>query len=183
MTISWKSVFLMCTNKTSTNLGCNNSFFTHLVEEHSHVVPFWRIVHQWELVIKEYVSRELLSNIKECLIKLLYNKNTKKLTTLRELIDKLIDFVDFTDNFEENDCGAYIRACGTRWIEHLVKVIQRAINKFGVHLTDLKNFVKNGKKWKNGWIFWLCQQMARLLIPTWDGTLFCTCWCNWNNFY
>ena len=86
-------------------------------------------------MIKEHVRRELLSNIEECLMKLLYNENTKKLRTLIELTDKLIGFVDFTDNFVEDDCGASIRACGTRWIEHLVKVIQRAINKFGVHLT------------------------------------------------
>ena len=29
-----------------TSIGCNDSLFTSLIEEHSHLIPFWCIVHQ-----------------------------------------------------------------------------------------------------------------------------------------
>lgn len=72
-----------------------------------------------------------------------------------------------------DNCVTPIRVCGTRWIGHLVKVSERAINKFGICLTDLKNFNKKGKKSKtkirNSWLW---QQMVRSSITTMDGALF-----------
>ena len=35
----------VCTDRALTNIGCNNSLFTHLVEEHSHFIPFWYIIY------------------------------------------------------------------------------------------------------------------------------------------
>ena len=74
----------------------------------------------------------------------LYNKSTK-LRSLKELVDELDDLVVLTDNIIENDSAALIRACGTRWIGHAVKALQRRINKFRIYLTDLKNFGKMEK--------------------------------------
>ena len=42
----------------------------------------------------------------------LYNKNIKKLRSLKELIDELDSLVDLTDNFIEDDGMPPIRACG-----------------------------------------------------------------------
>ena len=70
-----------------------------------------------------------------------------KLRSLKELIDELDDLVDLTD-FIEDDHVAPIRICGTRWIGYLVKMLQRAINKFVIYLTDLKNFSIRVKKQK-----------------------------------
>ena len=126
-------------------------------------------------MIKEPFGKGLLNEIKECLMKLcyLYNKSSKKLGSLKELIDELNNFVDLTDNFIEVDREAPIKACGIRWTGHLVKVLQRTFNKFGIYLTDLKNFggkeIKSRNKGRN---FWLCQQMVILPIPTWGEILF-----------
>ena len=79
----------------------------------------------------------------------LYNKSTKKLSSLKQLIDELDDLVDLTENFIEDDGAAPMKACGTRWIEHLVKALQLTTNKFEIYLTDLKNFGKKDIKSKN----------------------------------
>lgn len=65
----------------------------------------------------------MLNDIKECLMKLhfLYNKSTKKLRSLKELMDELNGLVDLTDNFTEDNGVAPIKASGTKWIRHLVK--------------------------------------------------------------
>ena len=103
----------------------------------------------------------------------LYNKNTKKLRSLKQLIDQLDDLVDVTDNFIEMVVWHLPEHVGQNWLGIFVKSLQRAINKFGVYLTDLKIVGKIEIKSKNkGRNFWLCQQMVRLLIPTWDGILF-----------
>ena len=101
--------------------------------------------HQLELVIRESVSKALLNDIKECLIKLyyLYNKSKKS----KKPKDELDCFVDVTDDLPEEDGGAPIRVCGTRQIWHFVKVLRSAINRLGIYLTNLENF---GKKGKNG---------------------------------
>ena len=49
-------------------IGCNDSMFAPLVEEHSHPIPFLRIIHQLELAKKESIGKGLLNHIKECLM-------------------------------------------------------------------------------------------------------------------
>lgn len=56
--------------------------------------------------------------------------------------------MDLTGDFIENDAVAPIAAFGTRWVGHLVKVLQRAIKKLGIYLQDLEDFGKKGKKAK-----------------------------------
>ena len=127
---AWVTIFLrklisMWKNRVSMNIGCNDNLFTCLVGEHSHLVPFWCIVHQLELAMEGSIAKGLLNDIKECLKKLyhLYNKSTKKLRSLREPINELGDFVDLTDNFIKSDGVAPLRSFGTRWIAHLIVCI------------------------------------------------------------
>lgn len=56
--------------------------------------------------------------------------------------------MDLTGNFIEKDGVAPITAFGTRWVGHLVKVLQRAIKRLGIYLQDLEDFGKKGKKAK-----------------------------------
>ena len=60
-----KKFILICTDGASANIGCNDSLFTRLAEEHSHLIPFWCIVHQLELAIKDSIGDGLLHDIKE----------------------------------------------------------------------------------------------------------------------
>ena len=71
----------ICTDSATTNVGCNDTFFTGLVENHLHYIPLWCTFHQLQLAIKESAVTVLLNDIKECLMKLhyLYKKSTKKL--------------------------------------------------------------------------------------------------------
>ena len=143
-----KKFISICTDGASANIGCNDSLFTRLAEEHPHLIPFWCIDHPLELVIKDSIGDGLLHDIKECLLKLyyLYNKSTKKLQSLKELISELDGLLDLNDNPIGDDGVAPIKACGTRWIGHLVNALQRAINKFGTYLKDIENVAKTEKK-------------------------------------
>ena len=143
-----KKFISICTDRASANIGCNDSLFTRLAEKHPYLIPFWCIIHQLELAIKDSIDDGLLHDIKECLLKLyyLYNKSTKKLRSLKELISELDGLLDLNDNPIGDDGVAPIKACGTRWIGHLVNALQRAINKFGIYLKDIENRVKTEKK-------------------------------------
>ena len=46
----------------------------------------------------------------------LYKKGTKKLRSLKELVDELGSLVHLTYNFIEDNVVPAVRACGTRWI-------------------------------------------------------------------
>ena len=60
-----KKFISICTDGASANIGCNDSLFTRLAEEHPHLIPFWCIVHQLELAIKDSIGDGLLHDIKE----------------------------------------------------------------------------------------------------------------------
>ena len=135
----------ICTDGASTNIGCNNSLYAQLLEDYPHLLSFWRICHSLELAIKDAIGNGLLSDIKECLLRLyyLYNKSSKKLRSLEELIKDLEGLIALQDSCIEDEGILPMKACGTRWIGHLVNALQRAINKFGVYLKDLDNMAKD----------------------------------------
>ena len=135
----------ICTDGASTNIGCNNSLYAQLLEDYPHLLSFWCICHRLELAIKDAIGNGLLSDIKECLLRLyyLYNKRSKKLRSLEELIKDLEGQIALQDSCIEDEGIAPMKACGTRWIGHLVNALQRAINKFGVYLKDLDNMAKD----------------------------------------
>ena len=111
---------------------------------------------------------------KECLMKLfyLYNKSTKKVRSLKELIDEFDGLMDLTDNFIEYDCVAPIRVYRTRLTEYFVKALQLVISKFEIYLTYIENFGKKGKKAETKSEVFGCQQIVKLSIHTRDGILF-----------
>ena len=156
MTMCWKSSFSICTYKSSINIGCNNSLFARLVEEHLDLIPLWCIIQQLELTIKESIGKGLLNDIKECWMKLycLCNKITKKFRSLQELADELDGLMDLTDNIFENSSVTLIRTCGARWIGHLVKELQRAVNIFEVYYS--KTSIKREKSENKDKMFWQC---------------------------
>ena len=83
--------------------------------------------HQLELAIKDSIGAGLLNDIKECLMKLyyLYEESSTKLRSLNQLVKDLDGLVDLVDNPTEDNGVAPIKACGTRWIGHLVNALQR----------------------------------------------------------
>ena len=113
-----KNVISIWTGGVSTNKGCNDSLFTCFPEEHLYIIIFWCIIDQLELAKRESVVKGSLNDIKKYLMKLyyLYKKGTKKLRSLKELVDELGSLVHLTYNFIEDNVVPAIRACGTRWI-------------------------------------------------------------------
>lgn len=55
-----------------------------------------------------------------------------------------------TENSIKDDYVTPIRACGAKWIEHLVEAVQN----IGIYLTDFENFGKKEKKAKVTTEFW-----------------------------
>lgn len=103
-----KKFISICTDGASTNIGRNDSLYTRLAEENPHLISFWCIVHKLELAIKDSIGDGLLHDIKECLLKLyyLYNKSTKKLRSLKEIISDLDGLLDLSDSPIEDDGAA-----------------------------------------------------------------------------
>ena len=60
----FKRFISICTDGASTNIGCNDSSYTHLLIEHPHLIAFWCVCHQLELSIKDSVGAGLLNDIK-----------------------------------------------------------------------------------------------------------------------
>ena len=99
------------------------------------------------MVIKNSIGDGLLGDIKECPLKLyyLYNKSSKKLRSLKELISELEGVIGLNDNFIDDGGIAPTKSFGTRLVGRLVNALQRAINKFGIYLKVLEN-LSNGEK-------------------------------------
>ena len=116
-------------------------------EDYPHLMSFWCLCHRLELSIKDSIRHGLLSDIKQCLLQLffLYNNSPNKLRSLQELTVELEGSSELDDNYIEDGGITPLKACGTRWIGHLVKSLQRAINKFGVYL---KRYREPGKRRK-----------------------------------
>ena len=105
-------------------------------------------------VTGEIFTRETFENfenfgqIRESLSSLLrlyylYNKSSKNLRSLEDLITELGGLIERHDSYIEDQVVAPMKACGTRWIGHLVNALQRAINKFGVYLNDLEKMAND----------------------------------------
>ena len=73
----------------------------------------------------------------------MYNKSSKNLRSLEDLITELGGLIERHDSYIEDQVVAPMKACGTRWIGHLVNALQRAINKFGVYLKDLEKMAND----------------------------------------
>ena len=68
----------------------------------------------------------------------LYEKSCKKLQELKEVAEEM------SATFEFDETGVKpIRACGTRWIDHKTKAMQRVVGKFGVYMGQIESVTSN----------------------------------------
>ena len=86
-----------------------------------------------------------MEQIKECILRMyyLYNKRSKKLRSLEDLFTELEGLIELHDSYSEGQGVAPMKACGTRWIGHLVNALQQAVNNFRVYLKDLEKMVND----------------------------------------
>ena len=94
------------------------------------------MAHRLELAIKEGLGGTKFDDINEMLLNiyLLYEKSSKKLSQLGELVEKLKDLYEFTSGGIKPK-----RSCGTRWIAHKISAMKVLIDKWGVYMQHLKD--------------------------------------------
>ena len=92
---------------------------TEMLKKSPWLVFIWSMAHRLELAIKEGLGGTKFDDINEMLLNiyLLYEKSSKKLSQLGELVEKLKDLYE------------YKRSCGTRWIAHTISAMKVLIDK------------------------------------------------------
>ena len=89
----------------------------------------WCLAHRLELAIKDALKTTSFTLIDEMLLRLylLYEKSPKKCRELEEIMTHLKECLSDTS----------VRACGSRWISHMVGAMKRVISKYGVYTNHL----------------------------------------------
>ena len=96
----------------------------------------WCLAHRLELAIKDALKTTSFTLIDEMLLRLylLYEKSPKKCWELEEIMTHLKECLSDTSG----DGGVKpVRACGSRWISHMVGAMKRVISKYGVYTNHL----------------------------------------------
>ena len=100
----------------------------------------WCYAHQLELACKDAFASPLCSAILEMLLRLyyLYEKSPKKSRELSAIAE------DLKEVFELPKGGNLpIRSCGTRWINHKRKALQRVVDRYGAYLHHLTTLTED----------------------------------------
>ena len=115
----------MGTDGASANIA--NRDLKGLVEkELDHIFLMWCLAHRIELAIKDALKSTCFKLIDEMLLRLyyLYEKSSKKLRQLEEIIADLSGYLTF-----EGGGTKPIRASGTRWVGHKLSAMKRVLSK------------------------------------------------------
>ena len=100
----------------------------------------WCYAHRLELACKDAFSSSLFSSIQEMLLRLyyLYEKSAKK---SRELEGIVSDLEQAFNLVKVGNCP--IRSCGTRWITHRRKALQRVVDRYGAYIAHLSTLAED----------------------------------------
>ena len=99
----------------------------------------WCYAHRLELACKVAFTSSLFSSVQEMLLCLyyLYEKSSKKFSDLACIVD-LKQVFDLTQGGSRP-----IRSCGTRWITHKRKALQRVLDRYGAYIAHLSTLVED----------------------------------------
>ena len=100
----------------------------------------WCYAHRLELACKDAFSSSIFSSVQEMLLSLyyLYEKSSKKFRDLACIVEDLKQVFDLTQGGSR-----LIRSCGTRWITHKRKALQRVLDRYGAYIAHLSTLVED----------------------------------------
>lgn len=100
----------------------------------------WCYAHRIELACKDAFSSSLFSSIQEMLLRLyyIYEKSAKKSRELENIVTDLGEAFDLVKGGNRP-----IRSCGTRWITHKRRALQRVVDRYGAYIAHLSTLVED----------------------------------------
>ena len=141
----WDKLVYLSADGASVNSGKESGLIAQIQAEHDWVLFVWCFSHRLELALKDALS-DFTAPVDESLMHLyyVYHKSSKKLRKLRSLFDEIKgDFEMYGEGVKP------LKATGTRWIDHRIRAMSRLVDKFGLYVRHLKEFIAAEKKFEN----------------------------------
>ena len=125
----------------SVNSGIKSGMIALFREEYEWVSFIWCFSHRLELAVKDAL-KEYIDPVEETLRHFYYlcQKSSKKHRELKNLYKLL------KNQYEMFGAGVKpVKATGTRWIDHKLKVMERVVNKYGLYCQHLQHLIPETK--------------------------------------
>ena len=179
--IPTKLVGLGC-DGANVNMG-ENGMKGLMQAERPWLTVVWCLSHRLELALKDALKKTYFSDVDEFLLRLyyLYCKSPKKCSELEDVVSELKECLT-TDDFPISGGVRPLRACGTRFVAHKVRAMERVLDRFGAYMNHLVALIEDPsstmkavdkqklkgfvKKWKDGKILLGCAVFHDILKPS-----------------
>ena len=125
----------------SVNSGDAGGVKALMLREKPWLIFVWCMAHRLELALKDaLVGTYFADKVDNMLLRIyyLYYESPKKLRELRDIYDLMRE----TTEFDSDGVRPY-RACGTRWIAHKLKAMERIFDKFGLYISHLEKVISD----------------------------------------
>ena len=128
------------TDGAAVNIGAHNGLRGQMQRALPWLFWCWRYAHRLELACKDAFSSSLFSSLQEMLLRLyyLYEKSSKKSHELESIVTDLKEVFDLSKGGNRP-----IRSCGTRWVTHKRKALQRVVDRYGAYIAHLSTLVED----------------------------------------
>ena len=128
------------TDGATVNVGGQNGLRGQMQRALPWLFWSWCYAHRLELACKDAFTSSLFSSVQEMLLRLyyLYEKSSKKFSDLACIVEDLKQVFDLPQGGSRP-----IRSCGTRWITHKRKALQRVLDRYGAYIAHLSTLVED----------------------------------------
>ena len=128
------------TDGATVNIGAHNGMRGQMQRALPWLFWCWCYAHRLELACKDAFSSSLFGSMQEILLRLyyLYEKSSKKSRELESITTDLKEVFDLSKGGNRP-----IRSCGTRWITHKRKALQRAVDRYGAYIAHISTLVED----------------------------------------
>ena len=130
--VSTKPVLIgLGTDGATVNIGAHNGLRGQMQRALPWLFWCWCYAHRLELAYKAAFSSSLFESIEQMLLRLyyLYEKSPKKSRELDDITTDLKQVFDLSKGGNRP-----LRSCGTRWVTHKRKALQRLVDRYGVYI-------------------------------------------------
>ena len=128
------------TDGATVNRGAHNGLRGQMQRALTWLFWCWCYAHRLELAYKDAFSSSLFCTMQEMLLRLyyLYEKSPKKSRELENITTDLKQVFDLSKGGNRP-----IRNCGTRWVTHKRKALQRVVDRYGIYIAHLSTLVED----------------------------------------
>ena len=128
------------TDGATVNIGEHNGLKGQMQRALPWLFWSWCYAHRLELACKDAFRSSLFSAVQEMLLRLyyVYEKSPKKSRELESIVSDLEQAFDLAKGGNRP-----IRSCGTRWISHKRKALQRVLDRYSAYIAHLSTLAED----------------------------------------